>query len=513
MNSSRKESLFSFLLVLAGVGLLYGRTLSFGFVWDDHIEVLGNDVFHHASNLGRFFTVPYWNLLTGGFAPYHRPMIPVMILTVSTFFGKNPFGYHLLNLILYTFTCWVFYLTMRRLPVKRWIAVTAAAIFLIHPVHAEAVSWGSARPVLLSGLCFITCLYFSLRASSAEQKTERFLYLSALFFFFSVGLLSYHSILTLAPLVFLSDFFNPAEQKKSWSLRLTEYAGYALLGIGFIAFCLFLFHRMGETDLRPLYNGSTANLFYEGKPFENLLAFINTVTRYSELLLFPMNLIPDPAFAASDLSLSACGAFLFIAVISIGLSFEKSSRKLFGFSVLWMFCGLLTVANFIPQGGLFADRYSYIASMGFSLWAALALKAFENYLPSLKSRNLASLLIASLLILWSLKTVTYSGTWKNEFTFWLEASILSPDKPRTHDKLGILLAAEGHDAEAVKEYEKVIALNPGFIMTYSRMAASLRKLGRIQEADAAQKHFDEAMKTARENYKPGEKTNLLALSN
>ncbi len=120
--------------------------------------------------------------------------------------------------------------------------------------------------------------------------------------------MSYHSILTLAPLVFLSDFFNPAEQRKSWGLRLTEYAGYALLGLGFIAWCFVLFHRMGETDLRPLYNGFTANLFYEGKPFENVLACFNTLTRYAELLLFPMNLIPDPAFAASDLSLSACGA-------------------------------------------------------------------------------------------------------------------------------------------------------------------------------------------------------------
>lgn len=511
MNASKKESLFSFFLVLTGVFLLYGRTLGFGFVWDDHIEVLGNEVFHNPANFRKFFTVPYWNLLTGGFAPYHRPMIPVMILSVSVFFGKNPLGYHLLNLILYTFTCWVFYLTMLQLPVKRWVAIAAAAIFLIHPVHTEAVSWGSARPVLLSGLCFILCLYFSFKAGTSQKKI---LCLAALFFFFTIGLLSYHSILTLAPLVFLSDFFNPLGQKKTWSHRISEYAGYAVLGIGFIAFCLMLFRRMGETDLRPLYNGSTANLFYEGKPFENAFAFFNTLTRYAELLLFPMNLIPDPAFAASKLSLSAIGAFLFIGIISLALCRETVSRKLTGFSLLWMFCGLLTVSNLIPQGGLFADRYAYISSMGFALWAALALNAFENYLPSLKSRNLVSLLMASLLILWSMKTVTYSGTWKNEFTFWLEASILSPDKPRTHDKLGILLANQGHDAEAVKEYEKVIALNPhAFIMTYSRMAASLRKLGRAQEADAAQRIFEDKMKAARENYKPGNKTNLLTLSN
>src|SRR4051812_29272567 len=98
LRSSKYQNLLGLFGIFAAVFLLYGQTLGFDFVWDDHIEVLGNDVFHHWSNLPKFFTVPYWTLLTGGFAPYHRPMIPIMIATVSTFFGKNPFGYHLLNL-------------------------------------------------------------------------------------------------------------------------------------------------------------------------------------------------------------------------------------------------------------------------------------------------------------------------------------------------------------------------------------------------------------------------------
>lgn len=512
MISSKKESLFSFLFVLAGVCLLYGQTLGFGFVWDDHIEVAGNDVFHQASNLWKFFTVPYWNLLTGGFAPYHRPMIPVMILGVSTFFGKNPFGYHLLNLGLFTLTAWVFYLTLRQMPVKRWTAIAATALFLVHPVHAEPVSWGSARPVLLSGLCFITCLYFSFRAATVEKK-KRVFYFSLLFFFFSVGLLSYHSILTLAPLVFLSDFFDPAEKKKSWHHRAVECTGYAILGLSFITFCLYLFERMGETDLTPFYNGATANLVYTGVPLENLQAFFNTLSRYAEILLFPMNLVPDPAFKSSAYSLSALGALLLLALFTFLIGKSSSLRKQIYFSALWMFCGLLTVANLFPTGGLFADRYAYIASMGFALWLALAMDSLHENFPFIHQK-LVSLLLACIVMFWSMKTMTYSQTWKNDFSFWLEASILAPGKPRTHDKLGIILAANGHLEEAVKEYQKVIELNPDqFLMTYQRLADVLKKLGRDEEASAAQKQFEDRMKKAREQYAPGRKNILLALSN
>lgn len=474
IQTEKNFKLICFLVLLAGCFLLYGQTLFFDFVWDDHIEVLGNDVFHHWSNLGKFFTVPYWTLLTGGFAPYHRPMIPIMIAAVSTFFGKNPFGYHLLSFILYASTVWVYFLFLKTLPISKRVVLFATVLFLIHPIHAEAVSWGSARPVLLSGLCFVSCLYFSRKSLPLLS-----------FLFFAVGLLTYHSILGLIPLVFFADWIFG--DKPRWGLPLSkaaEYAGYLILTAGFIFYCLVLFHKMGETDLRPFYSPATANMIYGGNPLDKILAPLNTLSRYSELLLFPMNLTPDASFAASSLSVSALGCLILIGSVSFFLLKTEHSKTI-QFSLAWMLCGLLTVGNFVPQGGLFADRYAFIASMGFALWAGCVLEIFfkavdRRFSQSKKIRIMTFGCIFGLLIF---KTFTYSQIWQNEFRFWYEASILSPQKARTHQKLGAVMEQAGFLKEALDEYKKTLALDPEhFISVYQQLSDVLEKMGRHEEA-------------------------------
>lgn len=477
--SLKNEALWGFLAFFAAAFLLYSPTLQYGFVWDDFIEVAGNDVFHHWQNLPKFFTVPYWSLLTGGFAPYHRPMIPVMVLLVSTFFGKNPFGYHLLNILLYSATCGIYFLFLRKLSLSRWVVWAAAALFLFHPVHVETVAWGSARPVLLSGLCFIMCLF----------STN----LAVTLFFYAVGLLTYHSILTLLPVLFMVDFLI---RKK---LDFKKYAAIVLLTLIFLGYTFFIFHRTGEIDLRPYYSPTGANLIYSGAPLELFLAPINTASRYAEALLFPLNLTPDAYFGAGSLSLSALACLIIAALLTIVMNLRLfGDQKILFFSLCWIFFPLITVMNFLPQGGLFSDRYLFISSMGFALWAALALDSLRVS-DTFRPKSVRHLLLGGLILFYGFKVISYSETFRNDLRYWLEASILSPQKARTHDKLGIALEASGHLKEAAEEYKTTLELDPvNFIMTYKRLADTLKKLGLPEEAATYESQFQEAVKKARE---------------
>lgn len=488
-----KKNLPSYLLIIAACFALYGQTLGFHFVWDDYLEIVSQGAFRDWANLGKFFTVPYFQLATGGFAPFHRPMMPLMTLLISTFSGTNPFGYHLANVLLFSFTAVLYYAFLRKLPVSGKVAGIAAAVFIFHPVHAEAVSWSTARPVLLSGLCFISILISS--AKIAENPSHKRWWLLSGFLYLT-GLLSYHSILTAPVAVFFMDQFEMTAARKKLKTRLLEYSLYAVLTAAAFLYILCVFrHTAGEADLRPYYNAATANIVYtDASSFlQALLTPLNTLTRYSEKLLFPYLLTPDAYFKSTALSLSALASFIVLGILSFLLTRLPKNRKAVSFSLVWMTAGLLTVLNFVPQGGLFADRYAYIASMGFGLWLAAALEGLETYLSG-KPRLQSDVLTALFLIIfgfYGMKTYFYSQTWSNEIRFWLEASIQSPQKARTHNKLGILLAANGHNFEAEREFRKVLELAPeDYVPTYAKLADVLDKTGKRDEAAFLRRKYE-----------------------
>lgn len=497
METLKKQ--LPFLLIFAACFALYGQTLGFYFVWDDHMEVLMQDRFRLWKNLGLFFTTPYTQIATGGFSPFHRPLVPVMILLISTFSGTNPVGYHLANLLLYSGTACLFYAFLKKFPVSEWARAAAVLIFILHPVHAEAVSWATARPVLLSGFCFISALICSAKLAEADCRKKIFFLLALCY---ASGLLTYHSILGLPVLVFFMDWLKLPAGNKLWKTRIPEYLLYIFLTGACVGYFMWVFHRTGdEVDLRPYYNAATANIVYTGGPMEWLLTPLNTLTRYSEKLIFPLILIPDHYFKSTELSLSACAGFLIIILVTLFLLFHSPRRKTVLFSVIWMLAGLATVLNLVPQGGLFAERYLYISSMGFALWAALGL---EHLKEAWEERKQSKLLIAGFLsvifIFYGIRTVTYSQTWSNDIRYWLEASILAPHKARTHNRLGTLLAAAGHNEEAEKEFRKTLELEPEeFFMVYHRLSEVLAKQGKNDEAKIMEDFFQRKLQEKTEN--------------
>ena len=112
-------------LVLAGL-LLFAPSLNDPFHFDD--VLITNDAnVTHAAQWFHFFN------------PLHLRQ-----LTFFTFYlnhlagGLDPSGYHALNVLLHVANSALLFLLLRRF-VDRWIAIAAAAIFLVHPIQTSAV--------------------------------------------------------------------------------------------------------------------------------------------------------------------------------------------------------------------------------------------------------------------------------------------------------------------------------------------------------------------------------------
>ncbi len=96
-----------------------------------------------------------WGGMTG--ADYYRPLLTYSIVVDSLFWGVNPFGYHLTNLLLHALNAILVGHIIMRLagPGKRYPALLGALVFALHPIHPEAVSWIAGRVDVLSAFFFL----------------------------------------------------------------------------------------------------------------------------------------------------------------------------------------------------------------------------------------------------------------------------------------------------------------------------------------------------------------------
>ncbi|HEY6007744.1 MAG TPA: hypothetical protein VIU40_05425, partial [Geobacteraceae bacterium] len=142
------------LLFLLLVAAVYGNTLANGFVWDDYPLILASDTYR-SIDLVRFFT-------TAANGLEYLPLRDLSLALDYALWGTDPRGFHLTNLLLYllnvsavywlTATAGAFLAPGIDTGRQRFVALGCALLFLLHPLHSQAVSFVTSRNTLLSGL-------------------------------------------------------------------------------------------------------------------------------------------------------------------------------------------------------------------------------------------------------------------------------------------------------------------------------------------------------------------------
>ena len=114
----------------------------------------------------------------------YRPVPRLCWLVFFTFFGRDPFWYHVINILTHALCGFLIYLLARRLRDETWWAVFAGAIFLSMPVHFDAVStiYHWVEPV--STCLLLTSLLLYMKATSGDRR--RLPWASALVYFIAV---------------------------------------------------------------------------------------------------------------------------------------------------------------------------------------------------------------------------------------------------------------------------------------------------------------------------------------
>ncbi|MFQ5443875.1 MAG: hypothetical protein ACE5EK_04575, partial [Nitrospinales bacterium] len=268
---SRKIYLSGFLFLLLADFLVYGPSLQFGFLdySDDQTYIFNNPYLRNLSvaNLLAIFS-------DVDFDTY----LPFTLISFSldyTFWKMNPMGYHLTQLILHLANSLFVLILLMKLKIHRTVALSAALLYSVHPVHVESVVWISERKNLLSAFFIFPSILFYMKYVERPTGGRRYFLASLAFFIF--GLLSKSIALVLPVIFILLDLFIYKRGLRIYE-KIPFFAGALLMG-------LMTLRNQGQMGfIRTVY---PADSFW--------MTLVFTVRIYGDYLLsllFPVQLSP-----------------------------------------------------------------------------------------------------------------------------------------------------------------------------------------------------------------------------
>src|SRR6266850_6232828 len=124
---ARKE-FFGILLIGVTTFGAYLNAVGNEFVFDDHLMITARPVIQSLSNIGYILKD-------------YRPFRGLIQLLEFHYFGLNPVGYHLVNILIHIITSLIVFAVIKRLTGQLGLGFLAATIFALHPIQTDAVTY------------------------------------------------------------------------------------------------------------------------------------------------------------------------------------------------------------------------------------------------------------------------------------------------------------------------------------------------------------------------------------
>ncbi|WP_223908909.1 lipopolysaccharide assembly protein LapB [Geobacter sp. AOG1] len=426
--------------------VVYGQVLNFDFLsnWDDYQYVTSNPDIRgfSAINLVHIFSSSY----VGNYAPVHL----LSYMLDYQLAGLNPAWFHGVNVAFHTVNGLLFSLLVYRLTGKPAWAFVSAAVFLLHPVQVESVAWVSQRKNLLAmffSLCsFLAYLSYRQRTGEGRQLAYILSVLSLLLALFA------KSIAVIMPFVFLLyDFYLEQPRRKKGAF------------VDKIPYIVTVAVASGIAMVTQSAGGGSVD-FFEGNIVAKFLTMLTVLTRYVQILLWPVNENLNAVyifFVKNRLDGDVAVALLLVTTLCLtGIYLWRRERCLF-FGFALFFLGLIPVAQIVPLSTLMNDRYLYFPMLG-AAWMVGGLLSLchDRFFP--KRTGAALVVITCLLIPYVLLSYQRTQVWQNAIALW---SDVVKKLPTLKDQRATLAAAYIYDdkkKEALATYEELFALKREF---------------------------------------------------
>lgn len=468
---SKPITLLVFIFLLGTA--LYLPSLSYDFVWDDHILIKKNPLIRSLLN-GPRILISDFHITQGSI--FYRPLVLFSFSLDYAFFKEWPGGYHLTNALLHGINSSLVAFLALLLFQNSWAALAAGAFFALHPAHPEAVAFISGRTDLLATLFSLLAL-IALGKKNEKNRDLRTLLFAPLFLFLAL-LAKETAVVVLIPMALLLYQNNREKQKKLGSVGLT------LLPSG-LMLILYLFLRY-----LALNAALTTNVKF--KLFHHPSFLFELFLRYLSFFIFPPQRVSY--FYNSSYSFSLDFSFwvlLYLTLLCsalIGYLIFRRQETGFMFALLILPC-LPSLLFSLFSDIVMIERYLYLPSLGLALLVSWGLLLLGE-----KKRTTAWLGIGIILAFFLAATLWRTPLWKNEVVLFEALKNQYPSSPYIRSSLGIAYKDRNRLEEAYQEMLAAARWEPQ--NAFYRTGLGWLYLIRLGQIPLARAEFAEALKVA-----------------
>ncbi len=451
--------------------LLYCQSITYEYVYDDYITLKENDLIKRGvSSIPMLFKTDMFYGYAGNDevkrVPQYRP-VPLVIYAITwQFFPDNPHVFHLINVILFSLSCYILFLLLTMF-FKNYNIVfpfICVMLFASHPIHTEVVTNIKSLDEILCLLFALLSVLFFARALEKKPYVSYFLAVGS--FLLSVfSKESGVSFLLIIPMLLF--FFSAVSVRK-------------IIIITIMILCasgVYLIIRYNILEGIPqksiiVINSPYLNTLVAAPDFlsQKATAFY-ILLRYVLLLIFPYQLSYDYSIAQIPLqNISSPGAIagiLLYLLMGAYAVYKTRSKSIAAFAILFYIITLAPVSNIlILINCTMAERFLYTPSIGFCVMLAFVLIKItktefqkKTYYPMwqiIKKNALMVLCFGVITGLYSFRTVTRNAEWKDNVTLFSNDVKVVPKSAKAHFFYGNVLLNTIYPAEKQMDKKKEI---------------------------------------------------------
>ncbi|MEE3332493.1 MAG: tetratricopeptide repeat protein [Myxococcota bacterium] len=453
-------------LLVALATLPYLNALGAGFVYDDSPLVRKHSAVQAPFDLARVLGTSYWD--TREDTRLWRPFVTLSFAVDDAIANDSARTMHAVNLFVHTIVTLLAWTFVRRLGGSSAAAFASAALFAVHPLHTEAVTWISGRAELFAALGVFVAALAALRGGALALAT------CAAATFFAVA--SKESAATLPLFIAALALLGPPDRRSPWAASLVS-CGALLVYLGF------RFAVLG-TLAGPDVTGNENAMVGTGA-IDRLPTVLDAAGRYVALLVWPRVLAIDYGPPVLGLASNITGYGILGTAAALGLVATAALRRNTRLAIAAVFALLFyAVASnlLIVIGTNFAERLFYLPSFGL-LWivAEVAARAAQRS----QAANIALTCVLTILLgAGAVRTFVRNTDYRDDLSLADAALAVHPNSKKMLYNRARALGNMGRHAEAISAAQEALAANANPTWTPVVLANALVALDRKDEAES-----------------------------
>ena len=481
--------------LVALVWFVFGQTVRFPFINFDDPEYV-----YEVPEINSGLTLHGLNwAVTRMPSPTWSPLTNISHMVVAQFYGMNPSGYHLANVVLHVIAAILLALVLWQGTGNLWPSAFVAAVFAIHPLRVESVAWITERKDVLSGVFFMLTLdaYFFYARKPGILRYMLVLVAHA------CGLLSKPMLVTTPAVLLLMDYW-PLQRMRSakgearnsdvpsqWSVvsgLLLEKVPLLVLS-ALSAWTTIAIQTVAESSFVP------PSLFLRIK---NALV---SIVIYIKETVWPADLsvlYPHPREHLNNWVVLVA-ALLIIGITCVAI-IVRHKRPYIIVGWFWYLVMLSPVLGIVQAGKqAHADRFTYLPQIGLLIaisWTVTNLRKTPiTKLQRLSSifdlrTSIFSVCFIAIVIALALTARSQVGYWRDSELLWSHAIAVTKDNAFAHASLADLLLRRGRIDEAIDHCHETLKINPRDADAHNNLGLALLQKGNEKAAAA---EFEESL--------------------